>query len=625
MRIPLSDKILLPYDSVESLPAHDRIDPSLKTGEICVTMVADTPVFVSDGDKNDPHFFRGSNGKYMIPGSTIRGMVRENMQILGFGLMRPGEDLEDIQIYFREIASASGSRDDPLKKYYCAALGIKQMPMPSGRPKAIPQLVKSGYLKKEKGKYKIYPSKGSYMLVRRDHPGVRCFGTEDARTENVYYRAEGDRVKEIRPAVGEKNGLRRGTLLYTGKPVRSWNRQTGRLEDHPNHLYLIPEADWSAQPLTLDEDDVLSYMEDFEKRRNVLGRNRNFWNLPLEGREKPVFYVQYMLLLSRVLSYVGVKTIGAVYSNYQKAEIEDLSRLIGFFDLVGGMQELTSFGSVKSLRAYYAETDDQKIEGLLSAMENLYETITLCKTKRIDGCMQAFDTALTEAETCEDMMMRQLLPAFRGKFGKKLTTPGLIKWCIQSDMYRYQAVGNSRLQMDSSTNFPILAAVNGYIEQGEEFRVFAVAADSEDGRRNCGVLQDELESLCREKNCPCPQIEVISAPSDERVASHVAVFQKLIDCVDDDDELFACITYGTKPLSQAVLLAVQYAYRVKKNASISCVVYGQIDRSKGKEPELWTAQIYDETALIQLGEIVRVLAERGTADPKAAINTILSM
>lgn len=291
--IPLSDKILLPYDSVESLPAHDRVDPSLKTGEICVTMVADTPVFVSDGDKNDPHFFRGGNGKYMIPGSTIRGMVRENMQILGFGLMRPGEDLEDIQIYFRDFASASGSRDDPLKKYYCAALGIKQMPMPSGRPKAIPQLVKSGYLKKEKGKYKIYPSKGSYMLVRRDHPGVRCFGTEDARTENVYYRAEGDRVKEIRPAVGEKNGLRRGTLLYTGKPVRSWNRQTGRLEDHPNHLYLIPEADWSAQPLTLDEDDVLSYMEDFEKRRNVLGRNRNFWNLPLEGREKPVFYVQY--------------------------------------------------------------------------------------------------------------------------------------------------------------------------------------------------------------------------------------------------------------------------------------------------------------------------------------------
>ena len=103
------------------------------------------------------------------------------------------------------------------------------------------------------------------------------------------------------------------------------------------------------------------------------------------------------------------------------------------------MQELTSFGSVKTLRAYYRRTEEPKIERLLSAMENLYETITLCKAKRIDACMQTFDAALTDAETCGDMMMRQLLPAFRKKFGKKLTTPGLIKWCIQSDMLQ-QAV-----------------------------------------------------------------------------------------------------------------------------------------------------------------------------------------
>ena len=36
--IPLSEKILLPYHSMEELPPHDRIDPELKTGEIHVTM-----------------------------------------------------------------------------------------------------------------------------------------------------------------------------------------------------------------------------------------------------------------------------------------------------------------------------------------------------------------------------------------------------------------------------------------------------------------------------------------------------------------------------------------------------------------------------------------------------------
>lgn len=191
--------------------------------------------------------------------------------------------------------------------------------------------------------------------------------------------------------------------------------------------------------------------------------------------------------------------------------------------------------------------------------------------------------------------------------------------------YHYQAVDNSKLQMDGPTSFPILTAVNGYVQPGEEFRLLAIAADSEDGRRNCAVLRDELERLCRTKGCPCPQIETIPAPADEGVAAQIAAFQRLIACVEDDDELFVCVTYGTKLLSQVTLMAVQYAYQAKKNTSISCVVYGQIDRSGGQEPERWTARIYDETALLQLGEIVRVLVQRGTADPRAALDEILSL
>lgn len=191
--------------------------------------------------------------------------------------------------------------------------------------------------------------------------------------------------------------------------------------------------------------------------------------------------------------------------------------------------------------------------------------------------------------------------------------------------YHYQAVDNSRLQMDGPTSFPILTAVNGYVQPGEEFHLLAIAADSEDSRRNCAVLRDELERLCRTKGCPCPQIETIPAPADEGVAAQIAAFQRLIACVEDDDELFVCVTYGTKLLSQVTLMAVQYAYQAKKNTSISCVVYGQIDRSGGQEPERWTARIYDETALLQLGEIVRVLVQRGTADPRAAVDEILSL
>lgn len=145
--------------------------------------------------------------------------------------------------------------------------------------------------------------------------------------------------------------------------------------------------------------------------------------------------MMYLLLLSRVLSYVEVRTACAVYSNFPQKRIEDVSHLIGLFDLVGGMQELSSFGSIRTLRAYYGPNPgDPAIEALLTALEQLNETIALCRTNQLGERMKTFNQALEEAKDCADPLMRALLPAFRQKFGKKLNTVSLIKWCVESDM-----------------------------------------------------------------------------------------------------------------------------------------------------------------------------------------------
>lgn len=145
--------------------------------------------------------------------------------------------------------------------------------------------------------------------------------------------------------------------------------------------------------------------------------------------------VMHMLLISRVLAYVGERTVTAVYANLGLSRIEEISHLYGLFDLVAGMQELVGFGSVRTLRAYYGRfPKDPRIAALLQSIEQLWETITLCRTGKIDRQMQAFDRALSEAEACSDPLMRELLPAFRRKFGEKMTTPALIRWCVESDM-----------------------------------------------------------------------------------------------------------------------------------------------------------------------------------------------
>lgn len=145
--------------------------------------------------------------------------------------------------------------------------------------------------------------------------------------------------------------------------------------------------------------------------------------------------VMDLLLTSRVLSYIGVKTACAVYSNQYTRQIEDITHMIGMFDLIGGMQEFTSFGSTRTLRAYYGTpAADDRIERLLSSVERLLDRITLCRMEQLETLLADFEAALADAESCDDVMLQMLLPAFRKKYGKKLTILGLIRWCMESDM-----------------------------------------------------------------------------------------------------------------------------------------------------------------------------------------------
>lgn len=277
--VPISNKILEYRDEI---PAHDAVDPSLKTGEIHVTLTADTPVFVSDGAKDSPRFFRGPDGKFQIPGSTIRGMIRANMQILGFGLVRVGEDIGDKRFFYRKLACPRENVFFGLKDRYHAVLKVKTF-YADRKPYTVPQNVQAGYLRKVGEGYQIQPVTGTFLRVSRKHRDVIQFGNAPSRAVPVSYAAADKRVTRI--CAGAVKGMEQGVLLYTGRPV-------GR---KPNPLYLFPRADETAQPVVLEEDALIN-ATDLELRKNFLrggGHDPNFWSLPKDGESKPVFYARF--------------------------------------------------------------------------------------------------------------------------------------------------------------------------------------------------------------------------------------------------------------------------------------------------------------------------------------------
>ena len=198
-----------------------------------------------------------------------------------------------------------------------------------------------------------------------------------------------------------------------------------------------------------------------------------------------------------------------------------------------------------------------------------------------------------------------------------LQPPGGLK------QYVYAPVGNEKLRLEQTISFPILTAIYGYSEENEEIQVVVIQEDTENCKRNYATFRKELESVCARKNLHVDVVDMM-IPSEQNVATHSKTFVELIDQVQDGDELFVCITYGTKPQSVALRMAVQYAYRVKNNVSIPCMVYGNILRPDG-ECDQWRAQVCDETALVRLDEIVRILADRRVEDPRTVLSTILEM
>ena len=283
--VPFANKPISRYETIQDLPSHDKIDPNLKTGEIHVQLKAEMPIYIGGGESGD--FFKGADGTYQIPGSSVRGMLRENMQILSMGVVRADEDLEDYQIYFRDMASARGTVNEKVKEGYVKALGVEMTKRPDKKSVSVPRNVQAGYLYNDQGEYYIKPSR--YYRVSRKNQGMVSFEKKGvvpaASYFDVAYTDDGAWIQTIVPESKGKEGMKKGILLSTGKPV-------GRKQ---NSLYVV-ESPNGEEILPVKQEDILSYKMDFESRKKALSgsyESIEFWNLPEKGEKKAIFYIEY--------------------------------------------------------------------------------------------------------------------------------------------------------------------------------------------------------------------------------------------------------------------------------------------------------------------------------------------
>lgn len=295
--IEFADTVIERYSDVDELPEHNCIARDLKTGEIHYTFTAKTPVFVG-GETETPHagqkegiktqhFYKNIAGNYEIPGSTVRGLIRENVHILGYGLIRDGEDIEDERFFLRDVARS----DRAVAEKYKEMLGTVY---DRNSKVSVPRDVKAGYIECKNGEYYITDSEsGYYRLKRKNAALIRMNkGNPDipyAEYRNVYYTVRYGLVDEITDEEAQKKPyMKRGIMFSTGRPLS---------KEKPHCLYVFTPKG-KERGRKVPKEDIESYRADYEFRVNALKGIRDdgdtsFWELPKEGECKPVFYLNY--------------------------------------------------------------------------------------------------------------------------------------------------------------------------------------------------------------------------------------------------------------------------------------------------------------------------------------------
>ena len=185
----------------------------------------------------------------------------------------------------------------------------------------------------------------------------------------------------------------------------------------------------------------------------------------------------------------------------------------------------------------------------------------------------------------------------------------------------YEARGNTRLTY-GKTRFPIIPVINGYAEVGDKIRIIAILTDGANYLYNFDTyFVPEITALVYKNRYSFSRIETIFSPDSEDIDTHLKLFTDIIGKIGDDEELYACITYGTKPTPLVQFLAMNYAYKLKKDISIGCIAYGRYMHADPNNNN----GIYDQTALFYMNSIVNKLADIKAPNPEAAIRAILGI
>jgi len=310
--VPLPQTIV-PAEESAATVRHDIYDDECHTGHITCTLTTESPLYVRCGytpedfadhgtkafhelsdeqkEQRAQFFHTRDREQPVIPGSSLRGMLRALVEIAGYGKMNRVTDKP--RYFFRAVAAPK--KEDPLASVYEATMGKY------GRN------VRAGYLKREGNHWYIRPAKkikgGSFFKIKEWDKKAECdriprslkftrLNEKDYRPQYVpcsfTTRPSKDEVQINQ--IGPRNsvaGGQDGCLVTSGNMLET--NDVDRGAESPRTAHVVVPTAVEPDRLAIDPQAVEDYrasLTDFQKEPPFDPQ----WGALIEDR--PIFYCE---------------------------------------------------------------------------------------------------------------------------------------------------------------------------------------------------------------------------------------------------------------------------------------------------------------------------------------------
>ena len=258
--VPLNKKVFYPPWAEQV--SHDIPFSDGESGEIEITITAMSPIFIRNHEINGSNYYTNKNrdkistefcnynGKYYIPGSSIKGMIRNILEIMSFSRLTT----ENKKFAYRDFHE---------EKYKTKLLNNSSN-------------IRLGWLKIENGKWKIEDldkSNGASCRIKYENiPNGES--VKSKRTAEEKYNIFGDDLSRL--------DTDDGIIVFTGKVGREKTRE-----------FIFPKSSKSHKVYEVDEFVVKNFKEAYyigTLNENKLW-NKYFSKWIKNGRNIPVFFL----------------------------------------------------------------------------------------------------------------------------------------------------------------------------------------------------------------------------------------------------------------------------------------------------------------------------------------------